>query len=239
MKKIILISFITVSLGFGVLPGSVFSEDIVVRPHVPMGHKLPIINPPKGESPDPNDFPREEGKVSLQILFETEKGLDLQVKQFLTKPQSPDILWEDKSLSAKEVGSATVPIMGNLDTEEGMIKTPVSLPPGQYFITLVVDNRKGKKDIQFYVPAPDPKSHILLSWDTSSIAMLNVVAKCLCASVVFTAPKGGIWYRVIGIYIDKEIPLPSRLAFVMTAMKGPRALSHDFTEDEPLKVKMK
>lgn len=239
MKNVILISFITVSFGLVVLPSSVFSEDMVVRPHIPMGHKLPIIIPPKGESPDPNDFPREEGKVTLQILFETEKGLDLQVKQFLTKPQSPDMLWEDKSLSPKEVGSATVPIMGSLDTEEGMLKTPVSLPPGQYYITLVVDNRKGTEDIKFYVPAPNPKSHILLSWDTSSIAMLNVVAKCLCASVVFTAPKGGIWYRVIGITIDKEIPLPSRLAFVMTAMKGPRALSHGFNEDKPLKVKIK
>lgn len=222
-----------------ILPATAFSEDMVVRPHIPMGHKLPIILPPNGEAPDPDDFPRVEGKVSLQILFEKEKGLDLQIKQFLTDPQSPDKLWEDKSLSAEEVASAKVPIMGSLDTEEGMIKTPVSLPPGQYFITLVVDNRKGTEDIDFYVPAPNPKSHILLSWDTSSIAMLNVVAKCLCASVVFKAPKGGIWYRVIGITIDKSIPLPSRMAFVMTAMKGPRALNHDFIEDKPLKVKMK
>ena len=238
MKNIMLFSLIVISWALMVLPAPVLSEDLVVRPHIPMGHKLPIIIPPKGEVTDPNDFPREEGKVSLQILFETEKGLDLQIKQFLTKPQSKDMLWEDKSIPPEEVGSAKVPIMGSLDTEEGMIKTPISLPPGQYFITLVVDNRKGTEDIKFYVPAPNPKNHILLSWDTSSIAMLNVVAQCLCASVVFTAPKGGIWYRVIGIYIDKEIPLPSRMAFVMTAMKGPRALNHDFKENEPLKVKM-
>ncbi len=238
MKNIILISIIVFSWALMVLPATVFSEELVVRPHIPMGHKLPIILPPNGEAPDPNDFPREEGKVTLQILFETEKGLDLQIKQFLTNPQKPDMLWEDKSITSEELDKIKVPIMGSLDTEEGMLKTPLSLPPGQYFITLVVDNRKGTEDIKFYVPAPNPKSHILLSWDTSSIAMLNVVAKCLCASVVFTAPKGGIWYRVIGIIIDKSIPLPSRMAFVMTAMKGPRALNHDFKEIEPLMVKM-
>ncbi|MDT7043678.1 hypothetical protein [Candidatus Nitronereus thalassa] len=214
------------------------SEDLVVRPHVPMGHKLPIILPPKGEAPDPNEFPREEGKVSLQIVFETEKGLDLPIKQFLTSPQDPKMLWQDRSIPAHEVDKVEVPIMGDLDTGKGAITTPVSLPPGYYFITLVVDNRKGKEDIQFYVPAPNPKDHILLSWDTSSIAMLNVVAKCLCASIVYTAPKGGIWYRVIGININKDIPVPSRMAFVMTAMKGPRALQHDPKPDEPIKIKM-
>ena len=215
-----------------------FSEDLVVRPHIPMGHKLPIILPPMGEAPDPNDYPREEGKVTLQIVFETEKGLDLGIKQFLTKPQDPKMLWEDRSIPSDEVNDVKVPIMGSLDTGEGAITTPMALPPGYYFITLVVDNREGKEDIQFYVPAPNPKSHILLSWDTSSIAMLNVVAKCLCASIVYTAPKGGIWYRVIGININKDIPLPSRMTFVMTAMKGPRALQHDPKKDEPLMLKI-
>jgi len=238
MKTIIQWSIIAIVCAVTVHPGSAFSGDRVVRPHIPMGHKLPVILPPKGEAPDPNDFPSEEGKVSLQIVFETEKGLDLQIKQFLTNPQNPDMLWDDKSIPAKDVGRVPVPIMGSLDTGEGMIATPVSLPPGQYFITLVADNRKGTKDIKFYVPAPDPKSHILLSWDTSSMAMLNVVAKCLCASWVYTVPKGGIWYRVIGITIDKEIPLPSRMVFVMTAMKGPRALNHEPQDEEPLKVKM-
>lgn len=237
MRNAILLSYMVLGLGLFLPPSPANSEELVVRPHIPMGHKLPIIIS-VGEAKDPNEFPRVEGKVSLQILFEKEKGLDFQIKQFLTKPQNPDLLWEDKSIPPEKVESASIPIMGSLDTGEGMIKAPVSLPPGQYFITLVVDNRKGTEDIKFYVPAPNPKSHILLSWDTSSIAMLNVVAKCLCASVVFSAPKGGIWYRVIGISIDKETPLPSRMAFVMTAMKGPRALNHDFEEEEILKVKM-
>jgi hypothetical protein len=215
-----------------------FSEDLVVRPHIPMGHKLPIILPPQGEAPDPNEFPREEGKVSLQIVFEKEKGLNLPIQQFLTSPQDPKMLWQDRSLSPAEVETVKVPIMGDLDSGEGAIAGPVSLPPGYYFITLVVDNRKGKEDLQFYVPAPNPKDHILLSWDTSSIAMLNVVAKCLCASIVYTAPKGGLWYRVIGININKEIPVPSRMTFVMTAMKGPRALNHDPKEDKPIMIKM-
>ena len=238
MKNLIVLLFFATSF---LLAGSLtpaFSEDLVVRPHIPMGHKLPIILPPKGEAPDPNEYPREEGKVSLQIVFETEKGLDLPIKQFLTSPQDPKMLWEDRSIASDEVDEVKVPIMGSLDTGEGAITGPVSLPPGYYFITLVVDNREGKEDIQFYVPAPNPKSHILLSWDTSSIAMLNVVAKCLCASIVYTAPKGGIWYRVIGINIHKDIPLPSRMTFVMTAMKGPRALNHDPKEYEPLRLKI-
>jgi len=217
---------------------SAFSEDLVVRPHVPMGHKLPIILPPQGGAPDPNDFPREEGKFTFQIVFQTEKGLDLPIQQFLTSPQDPKMLWQDRSISPEEVDTVKVPIMGSLDTGEGAITTPVSLPPGYYFLTLVVDNRKGKEDIQFYVPAPNPKSNILLSWDTSSIAMLNVVAKCLCASIVYTVPRGGIWYRVIGLNINKSIPLPSRMAFVMTAMKGPRALQHDPKIEEPIKIKI-
>ncbi len=157
MKNIMLFSFIVISWGLMVLPAPVFSEDLVVRPHIPMGHKLPIIIPPKGEVTDPNDFPRVEGKVSLQILFETEKGLDLQIKQFLTKPQSQNMLWEDKSIPPEKMGSAKVPIMGSLDTEEGMITTPISLPPGQYFITLVVDNRKGTEDINFMFPHQIPR----------------------------------------------------------------------------------
>lgn len=235
--SIVAVYIVLLGLVVGSVP-SAFSEDLVVRPHIPMGHKLPIILPPKGEAPDPNDFPREEGKVSLQIVFETEKGLDLPIQQFLTSPQDPKMLWQDRSLLPEDVDKVKVPIMGSLDTGEGAITGPVSLPPGYYFITLVVDNRKGKEDIQFYVPAPNPKSHILLSWDTSSIAMLNVVAKCLCASIVYTAPKGGIWYRVIGININKDIPVPSRMTFVMTAMKGPRALSHDQKIEEPIKIKM-
>ncbi|HBP87638.1 MAG TPA: hypothetical protein PKK23_14715 [Nitrospirales bacterium] len=235
--SIVTIYIVLMGLVIGSGP-SAFSEDLVVRPHIPMGHKLPIILPPKGEAPDPNEFPREEGKVSLQIVFETEKGLNLPIQQFLTSPQDPKMLWQDRSLSPAEVETVKVPIMGDLDSGEGAIAGPVSLPPGYYFITLVVDNRKGKEDIQFYVPAPNPKDHILLSWDTSSIAMLNVVAKCLCASIVYTAPKGGIWYRVIGININKDIPVPSRMTFVMTAMKGPRALQHDPKKDEPLLIKM-
>ncbi|GJL61782.1 MAG: hypothetical protein NPIRA04_04360 [Nitrospirales bacterium] len=238
MKHFILLLLVATSF---LLAGSLspaFSEDLVVRPHIPMGHKLPIILPSKGEAPDPNEYPREEGKVSLQIVFETEKGLDLPIKQFLTDPQDPKMLWQDRSIPSDEVADVKVPIMGSLDTGEGAIAGPVSLPPGYYFITLVVDNRKGDKDIQFFVPAPNPKDHILLSWDTSSIAMLNVVAKCLCASIVYTAPKGGMWYRVIGININKDIPVPSRMTFVMTAMKGPRALNHDPKEDKPIMIKM-
>ncbi|GJL53013.1 MAG: hypothetical protein NPIRA02_01450 [Nitrospirales bacterium] len=235
--SITVVLIMLISLFFGSVPFA-FSEDMVVRPHVPMGHKLPIILPPKGEAPDPNEFPREEGKVSLQIVFQTEKGLDLPIQQFLTSPQDPKMLWQDRSIPLEEVAMAKVPIMGNLDTGKGAITTPVSLPPGYYFITLVVDNRKGEEDIQFYVPAPNPKSNILLSWDTSSIAMLNVVAKCLCASIVHTAPKGGIWYRVIGININKDIPVPSRMTFVMTAMKGPRALQHDPKIEEPIMIKL-
>lgn len=224
------------SLFLGSVPFA-FAEDLVVRPHVPMGHKLPIILPP-GEAPDPNEFPREEGKFTFQIVFQKEKGLELPIQQFLTSPQDPKMQWKEQSIPPDEVGTVQIPIMGNLDTGEGAITTAVSLPPGYYFITLVVDNRKGQEDIQFYVPAPNPKSHILLSWDTSSIAMLNVVAKCLCASIVYTAPKGGIWYRVIGLKIDKNTPVPSRMTFVMTAMKGPRALNHDAKVDEPIKIKL-
>ena len=235
--SIVAVCIMLISLFVGAVP-SAFSEDLVVRPHIPMGHKLPIILPPKGDAPDPNEYPREEGKVSLRIVFEMEKGLDFPIQQFLTSPQDPQMLWEDRSIPADEVDEVKVPIMGDLDTGKGAITGPVSLPPGYYFITLVVDNRKGKDDIQFYVPAPNPKDHILLSWDTSSIAMLNVVAKCLCASIVYTAPKGGIWYRVIGININKDIPLPSRMTFVMTAMKGPRALNHDPKIEEPIKIKM-
>lgn len=233
----VIVCIVLMTLSVGPLP-SAFSEDLVVRPHIPMGGKLPIILPPMGEAPDPNALPRAEGKVSLQIVFQTEKGLDLPIKQFLTSPQDPKMLWQDRSISSEEVNSVQVPIMGSLETGEGAITAPVSLPPGYYFITLVVDNRKGKEDIQFYVPAPNPKSNVLLSWDTSSMAMLNVVAKCLCASIVYTAPKGGIWYRVIGININKDIPVPSRMIFVMTAMKGPRALQHAPKKDEPLMIKM-
>ncbi|MDR4483958.1 MAG: hypothetical protein R3B95_12215 [Nitrospirales bacterium] len=231
------IIMVLMSLLIGSVPFA-FSEDMVVRPHIPMGHKLPIILPPSGETPDPNEFPREEGKFTFQIVFQKEKGLDLPIQQFLTSPQDPKMQWKEQSIPPDEVETVKVPIMGNLDTGEGAITTPVSLPPGYYFITLVVDNRKGKEDIQFYVPAPNPKSNILLSWDTSSIAMLNVVAKCLCASIVYTAPQGGIWYRVIGLNINKDIPVPSRMTFVMTAMKGPRALKHEPKKDEPLMIKM-
>lgn len=238
MKTSIVALFILLmSLFVNPLPCAL-AEDLVVRPHIPMGHKLPIILPPQGEAPDPNEFPREEGKFTFQIVFQKEKGLNLPIQQFLTSPQDPQMLWKDRSIPPHEVADVKIPIMGNLDTGEGAITTPVSLPPGYYFITLVVDNRKGTEDIQFYVPAPNPKSHILLSWDTSSIAMLNVVAKCLCASIVYTAPKGGIWYRVIGLNINKDIPVPSRMTFVMTAMKGPRALQHDPKQDEPLMIKI-
>ncbi|HBP87797.1 MAG TPA: hypothetical protein PKK23_14600 [Nitrospirales bacterium] len=235
--SIVAIFILLISLFLGSVH-SAFSENLVVRPHVPMGHKLPIILPPQGEAPDPNEFPREEGKFTFQIVFQKEKGLNLPIQQFLTSPQDPKMQWKEQSIPPEEVETVKVPIMGNLDTGEGAITAPVSLPPGYYFITLVVDNRKGKEDIQFYVPAPNPKSNILLSWDTSSIAMLNVVAKCLCASIVYTAPKGGIWYRVIGLNINKDIPVPSRMTFVMTAMKGPRALKHEPKEDEPLMIKI-
>ncbi|MFQ5932471.1 MAG: hypothetical protein ACE5MM_08695 [Nitrospiraceae bacterium] len=193
-----------------------------IFPHVPIGAKLPWILP--RPTPDPDTFAKVEGGITLAVFFRMEKGLDLNWKAFRTDPQAPTRLWEMASLTAQQLATAKLPIRGSLRTGEGMITDPLILKPGTLnLITLVVDNRMGVQDQQFFVAGPHPKTEFFLSEDTDPSILLKVTPVCLCQSVVYIVPKAGIWYRVVGFYVGKDAPTPSRVVFGMTALKAPRA----------------
>lgn len=194
-------------------------------PEVPIGAKLPRILP--GTIPDPETFARVDGSVTVAVFFRMEKGLNLDLKAFLTDPQDPKRLWEMESVTAEKLGTIKLPIKGSLDTGKGMITGPLVLKPGTFnLFTLVVDNRKGVFDQQFFVPGPHPKTEFFLSKDTDPSVLFKITPVCLCQSKVYTAPKGGIWYRVVGFYVGKDVPTPSRVVFGMTVLKAPRARNH-------------
>lgn len=210
---------------------AVFGEEIAARsrvklyPEVPIGAKLPWILP--GNTPDPEKFARVEGSVTTAMFFRMEKDLNLNLKVFLTDPQDPKRIWEMRSVTADKLATTKLPIKGSIDSGEGMITEPLILKPGGYYMmTLVVDNRKGDQEQQFFVPGPNPKTEFFLSNDTDPSVLLKITPVCLCQSKVYTVPKGGIWYRVIGLYVGKDAPTPSRVAFGMTALKAPRARNH-------------
>lgn len=223
-----------IGLFFGLglaLPPIAFSQESAkgshgkLFPEVPIGAKLPWIEP--GNTPDPDTFAKVEGSVTTAMFFRMEKGLNLNLKAFLTNPQDPKRIWEMKSVTADKLATTKLPIKGSIDTGEGMITKPLVLKPGGYYMmTLVVDNRKGDRDQQFFVPGPHPKTEFFLSKDTDPSILLKVTPVCLCQSKVYTVPNRGVWYRVIGIYVGKDAPTPSRVVFGMTALKGPRAKDH-------------
>ncbi len=193
-----------------------------VFPEVPIGAKLPWIL--HGTIPDPETFARVGGRVTVAVFFRMEKGLDLNLKGFLTDPQDAKRLWEMQSITPEKLATTKLPIKGSLDTGDGMITEPLVLKPDTFnMITFVVDNRKGIEDQRFFVPGPHPKTEFFLSKDTDPSVLFKITPVCLCQSKVYTVPKGGIWYRVVGLYIGKDVPTPSRVAFGMTALKGPRA----------------
>ncbi len=197
-----------------------------VTPFVPPDAKLPKAS--LSGNTDPNAFKKEKGKVTVAFFFKMEEGLRPNLKAFLTNPQDPSLHWEQREIPAAKAASAKIPIMGSLDTGKGQITGPLVLDPAKkkYLITLVVDNRKGKEDQNFYLPAPNPNTDFILSSDTKPEILFKMVPMCLCGSQVYTAPKGGIWYRVIALYIAPDAPTPSRVSVIMTLMKGPRAKSH-------------
>lgn len=199
-----------------------------VTPYLPPGVKIAKVSLPKGQDPNPNAFSKEKGKVTVAFFFKMEEGVRPNLKAFLTNPQDASLHWEMKEIPAAKVASAKVPIMGDLDTGKGQITGPLVLAPARkmYLITLVVDNRKGKEDQIFYLPAPNPNTDFILSSDTKSEILFKMVPLCLCGSQVYTAPKGGIWYRVIALYLAPDAPTPARVAVMMTIMKAPRALAH-------------
>ncbi len=197
-----------------------------VTPFVPPDAKVAKVS--LSGNMDPNAFKKEKGKVTVAFFFKMEEGLRPNLKAFLTNPQDPSLHWEQREIPAAKAASAKIPIMGSLDTGKGQITGPLALDPAKkkYLITLVVDNRKGKEDQNFYLPAPNPNTDFILSSDTKSEILFKMVPMCLCGSQVYTAPKGGIWYRVIALYIAPDAPTPARVSVIMTLMKGPRAKSH-------------
>ena len=198
-----------------------------MTPYLPSGASLPRVELPPGIDPNPNLLPKEPGKVTLNFLFRAEKGLQVNLKVFMTEPQDRALHWQEKSIQPKEFSTTRIPIKGSLDTGKGLIKGPMMVKPGVFpLMTLVVDNRKGSDEARFYIPAPNPKVDFLLSSDTDPDVLFKIVPKCLCASTVYTAPKGGIWYRVIGMYIADDAPTPSRATVIMDLMKAPRAAGH-------------
>ena len=198
-----------------------------VTPYLPPGTSLPRVELPAGVDPNPNLLPKEPGKVTLNFLFRAEEGLRLNFKVFMTDPQDRALHWQERSIQPKQLSTVGIPIKGSLDTGEGLIKGPMVVKPGVFpLMTLVVDNRKGSDEARFYIPAPNPKVDFLLSSDTDPDVLFKMVPKCLCASTVYTAPKGGIWYRVIGVYIAPDAPTPSRATVIMDLMKAPRAAGH-------------
>ena len=224
-------------IGFAVVLGGVFVTVLFTRAFAHSGHEhLTPYLPPDAKvakvslsgNTDPNAFKKEKGKVSVAFFFKMEEGLRLNLKAFLTNPQDPSLHWEQREIPAGKAASAKIPIMGSLDTGKGQITGPLALDPAKkkYLITLVVDNRKGKEDQKFYLPAPNPNTDFLLSSDTKPGILFKMVPMCLCGSQVYTAPKGGIWYRVIALYIAPDAPTPSRVSVLMTLMKAPRAANH-------------
>ena len=198
-----------------------------MTPYLPPGASLPRVELPAGVDPNPNLLPKEAGKVTLNFLFRAEEGLRLNLKVFMTDPQDRRFHWQERSIPPMELATAPIPIKGSLDTGEGLIKGPMVVKPGVFpLMTLVVDNRKGTDEARFYIPSPNPKVDFLLSSDTDPDVLFKIVPKCLCASTVYTAPKGGIWYRVIGMYIADDAPTPSRATVIMDLMKAPRAAGH-------------
>jgi hypothetical protein len=199
-----------------------------LTPYLPAGTRLPKVTLPAGQDPNPEGLPKDKGKVTVAFFFRMENGLRLNLKAFLTNPQDPSLHWEQREIRAEDVTAAKLPIPGSLDDGKGRITGPLMLPPAEkiYLVTLVVDNRTGKEDQRFYVPAPNPNADFLLSSDTKPEVLFKIVPMCLCASQVYTAPKGGIWYRVIGLYIAPGAPTPSRASFIMDLMKAPRAETH-------------
>ncbi len=220
------VSFIFLGLTFSHVFGHEGHEHVI--PYLPPGAKVARVSLPAGQDPSPERLPKEKGKVTVAFFFRMEEGLRLNLKAFLTDPQDPERLWEQRMIPAAEVATANLPIQGSLETGTGLITGPLTLEPARAMrlITLVVDNREGKEEQQFYLPAPNPNVDFLLSSDTDPSVLLQIVPMCLCASSVYTVPKGGLWYRVIALYIAPGAPTPSRASFIMTMMKAPRAAAH-------------
>lgn len=197
-----------------------------MSPYLPPGSSLPGVGLPMGVE-NPNLLPKEPEKVTLNITVRREHGLQLNLKPFLTEPQDRSLHWKMRSVRPEELATTRIPIKGSLDTLEGLAMGPMVLKPGtSRLITLVVDNRHGEEEQQFYVPSPNPKVDFLLSSDTDPEVLFKVVPQCLCSSSVYTVPTGGIWYRVIRIYVAPDAPVPSRATLIMDLMKAPRAIGH-------------
>ena len=189
---------------------------------LPFGADLPIIEP--YPIPDPDAFPRADDKVTMAMIFRREAELAFDLKVFPTAPQDPARLWETVSLGEHDLGRQPLPIAGDLDMGKGEMTWPVALDPGAFvMMTVVVDNRQGEQDKRFYVPGPHPETEFFLAEDTDPAILLHVTPVCLCQSVVYSAPAGGLWYRVIGVYVSPDAPTPSRAVFGMTVLRAPRA----------------
>lgn len=197
-----------------------------MTPYLPPGSSLPRVGLPMGVT-DPNLLPKKPGMVTVNITVRAESGLRLNLKPFFTDQQDRTLHWQMRSILPGELATTRIPIKGSLDTLEGLTMGPMVVEPGSsHLITLVVDNRNGNEEQQFYVPSPNPKIDFLLSSDTDPDILFKVVPQCLCSSSVYTVPKGGIWYRVVRIYVAPDAPTPSRATFIMDLMKAPRAASH-------------
>lgn len=197
-----------------------------IAPYLPPGSNLPGVGLPMGVE-NPNLLPKQPGKVTLNLTVRAEHGLRLNLKPFFTDPQDRSLHWQMRSVPPEELATARIPIKGSLDTLEGLTMGPMLVEPGtSRLITLVVDNRHGEEEQQFYVPSPNPKVDFHLSSDTDPDILFKVVPQCFCSSHVYTVPKGGIWYRVVRIAVAPDAPTPSRATFIMDLMKAPRAVGH-------------
>ena len=224
MRLHLLVPTLLGALVFMVGTSAAQSTDTVDRldPALPSGADLPVIQP--YPVPEPDEFPRAENKVTMAMFFRQEAGLALDLKVFPAAPQDPARLWETVSLGKHDLGRQPLPIAGELEFGQGQITWPAALDPGAFvMMTVVVDNRQGKQEKRFYVPGPHPETEFFLAEDTDPAIVLHVTPVCLCQSTVYTAPAGGLWYRVIGVYVSPDAPTSSRVAFGMTVLRAPRA----------------
>lgn len=125
-----------------------------------------------------------EGMVTLQIRFTNTTEGTIGVSQ---TTEETDRLFATESIAAGQQVPAGDPI------KEGI----VFAPPGQLGLVELVYDNPTDEDITFMAIAPtiDPAG-----------AHPFAYARCFCASVPFTAPAGGGWYRTIAVGAAPQVP---------------------------------
>lgn len=141
--------------------------------------------------PDP---PPGQVTVKAEFVFVGDKTLPTEIRSFEPAGEA-NSLWAMQGLGPDE----SLPVGDEIPDNTYFLK-----PGVEKLVTLVLENPTSE-DIQFLVTAPafDP-----------FIAHKFGAFTCLCASVPFTVPAGGKWYRTIRAAVNPQAPPGFKVAAV-------------------------